>query len=424
MPEEIIAESSPATAANPVSVSIGRQPIFDDKRKLWGYELFCVGSDGAANSGFPEETSVAIHVQSSAYVCLRHFMDSGKKIVVDFSEKGILENLPYVLPPAVAALRVPERVAEEPSLMELLESLKSDGYVVLVEASSGNARFAPLYRFADIIGIDCGGPAKEELRANAASLRQYGASLLATRVQGAEMFKACQEAGFSLFHGPFFKAPDRITARKLSSNEALRFQLLQLIENDEPDLGRLGERIVADATISFRLLAYLNSSAFGFVQKITSIQQAAALLGWYNLRNWLRVVLLTDIGQTKAAHELVILSAQRGLFLELIARDHDFWGFDPARLHLVGLFSLLDALMGMPMTEIVGNLSLDHKMKKALCQEPGSEFLPLIRLAQCLEEARWAGAATLIQQLNLDSAKVRAAFQKSIDWASQLETAS
>ena len=89
---------------NPISVSIARQPIFDEKRRLWGYELFCVGSAETTPASFPEETSVAISVQSSAYVCLQQLTDSGKKVIVDFSEKNILENLPYALPPVLAAV--------------------------------------------------------------------------------------------------------------------------------------------------------------------------------------------------------------------------------------------------------------------------------------------------------------------------------
>ena len=128
------------------------------------------------------------------------------------------------------------------------------------------------------------------------------------------------------------------------------------------------------------------------------------------------------MGQSKDAHELVLLSAQRGLFLELVARDHDFWGFDPESLHLLGIFALLDGLLSVPMIGIVANLTLDNKMTAALCREPNNEYLPLLELAQCLEEARWADADRLIQQLNLDSQKVKTAFQASVDWSSELES--
>jgi EAL and modified HD-GYP domain-containing signal transduction protein len=252
--------------------------------------------------------------------------------------------------------------------------------------------------------------------------RKYSAVLLAIRVQNEAQFKTCQEMGFSLFHGPFFKSPDKITIRKLSSNEVLRFNLLQTIESGEIDVARLAETIQSDVTISLRLLAYLNSAAFGLSQKVKSVLQAITLLGSRNVKNWLRVVLLTDMSQGKDAQELVLLSAQRGLFLELVAKDHDFWGFNPESLHLLGLFSLLDALLGIPMNEIVANLPLDHKMKSALCRESNNEYVPLLQLARCFEEARWEDGERLVQELNLDRIAVNKAFQAAIDWASELAT--
>jgi len=406
---------------NPLSVSIARHPVFDDKRRLWGYELFCVGQTASLRSGDTEETNVAISVESSAYVCLQQVTESGKKIIVDFTEKNILENLPYALPPLLAAVKVSEHVCRKPSVMDVLRALKADGYLIAVEGFSGEPNYAPLYQLADVIGMDVSKMRKEDLDTAVAPAAEYKAMLLALLVQSQTQFKLCQESGFHLFHGPFFKSPDQITIRKLSSNEALRFKLLQMMEEEEPNVALFAKTLKADATISLRLLAYLNSAAFHLTQKVKSIQQAIALLGWRNAKNWLRVILMADMSQNKAAHELVLLSAQRGMFLELVARDHDFWGFDPESMHLLGIFSLLDALLSVPMTEVVTNLPLDQKMKEALCREPNNEYLPLLRLAQCLEEARWSDSEGMIRQLNLDGEKVRTAFKTSVTWAIELE---
>jgi c-di-GMP phosphodiesterase len=144
-------------------------------------------------------------------------------------------------------------------------------------------------------------------------------------------------------------------------------------------------------------------------------------LGWRKLKSWLRVVLLTEMGQGRDARELVLLSAQRGLFLELVAREHDFWGFSPESLHLLGIFSLLDALLAMPMAQIVEYLPLDSKIKAALCREPNNEYLPLLDLARCLEEARWEDGEQLTRQLGLNRARVKGALQSALNWVSELD---
>jgi c-di-GMP phosphodiesterase len=78
--------------------------------------------------------------------------------------------------------------------------------------------------------------------------------------------------------------------------------------------------------------------------------------------------------------------------------------------------------MAIPMAEIVAHLPIDNKLKAALCQQSNNEYVPLLQLAQCLEDASWADAEATIQRLNLDRLKVMAAFQKSVDWVSELES--
>jgi c-di-GMP phosphodiesterase len=404
------------------SVSIARRPVFDHRRKLWGYDLFCFGSQGTLQGAFSEASNTAISVASSAYLCLKQILQGGKKIIVDFTDKSVLDQLPYALPPVFSTIQVSENICQQPAILEVLNRLKLDRYPIAVRDFTGNEDYEPLYKLANIIGIETRGREIEGLRTDIAKARRYNALLLASEVQDRPLYEACRELKFLLFSGPFFKHPDKVTVRKLSSNEILRFKILQSVETENPDLPKIAEAIQSDATISFRLLAFLNSAAFAFYQKIVSIQQAVTLLGWYNIKNWLRVILLTDMGQSKEAKELVLISAQRGMFLECIARDHDFWGFNPESLHLLGLFSLLDALIGLPMPEIVGHLPIDNKLKAALCRESNNEYVPLLQLAQCLEEANWTGGDAMIQQLNLDRSKVMAAFQKSVNWAGDLES--
>jgi EAL and modified HD-GYP domain-containing signal transduction protein len=409
--------SDPQTVS---SVSIARQPIFDDKRRLWGYELFGVGRSTATPSGVPASDAVAISVASSALIGLQEISARGRKVLMPFGEKSLLDQLPYALPPALTAVMVSEDLFGRPDVPAALEQLKADGYLIAVTGFSRRTACEPLYRLADVLGIGVGNRPDDDLAGLLEAARSWTALRMARRVSDPARFDACRKMGFDLFQGSFFKSPQSVTVRQFTSTEVSRFQLLRLIETQDPDTARLAEAIQADVALSFRLLAYLNSAAFGLASKIGSIRQAIALLGWRNLRIWLRVALLADMGQTQEAPELVLLAAQRGKFLERIAETHDFWGFDPDSLHLLGLFSLLDALLGLPMAEIVDYLPLDQHLKAALCREPGSQYTPLLRLAQSCEEARWGEAASRIQQLNMDEATVKKAFQAAIDWATGL----
>jgi EAL and modified HD-GYP domain-containing signal transduction protein len=409
----------PNPPAPSASVSIARQPIFDENRRLWGYELFCVGEGPSAEPDcVPEET--AINVAASAYMGLQQILKQGQKIMLNFDEMGILDDMPYALPPVLAAVQVDEQVFLRPTIPEMLTRLKSDGYLIAVRGFSGDRQFDRLYQLADIIAVPVIGKQREAISALLATIHDVDARLLARRVDDATGFEMVRDVGVTLFEGAFFKQPDTIKVRKMTSNTVSRLRLLQSIEKQDPDIDGLAETIQSDAAISFRLLAYLNSAAFGFSQKIKSVHHAIRLLGWPKLKKWLRVVLLNDMSQAAEAPDLLQLSAQRGKFLELVAKHHDFWGFDPESLHLLGLFSLLDTMLGTPMDDIVSFLPIENKIKAALRRESNNEYLPLVRLAQCVEEARWEDAGAMMQQLNLKREKVTAAFKDAVEWANQL----
>lgn len=413
MPEES-KPSSPST-----SVSIARQPIFDENRRLWGYELFCVG-EGPTAGPDGERESTAIIVAASAYMGLQQILKQGHKIMLNVDEIGILDDMPYALPPVNAAVQVDERVFLRPDIPEMLARLKSDGYLIAVSGFSGDRQFDPLYGLADIIAVPVIGKQKAEVATLLSTIHDVDARLLARRVDDAAGFAMGREAGVTLFEGAFFKQPDTITVHKMTSSAVSRLKLLHRIEQPDPDIDALAETIQSDAAISFRLLTYLNSAAFGFSQKIKSIHHAIRLLGWLKLKNWLRVVLLNDMSEATAAPDLLQLSAQRGKFLELVSQRHDFWGFDPESLHLLGLFSLLDTMLGTPMDEIVTFLPIENKLKDALRRDTNNEYLPLVQLAQCVEENRWEDADVMMKRLNLNREKVTAAFREAVEWADQL----
>jgi c-di-GMP phosphodiesterase len=404
-----------------ISVSLARQPVFDVKRRLWGYELFCVAGAGDVSSGLTDGGGVAVNLAESTYIGLQQILDRGKKIIVNFSEKGILDNLPYALPAALTVIKVTRSLPLGQSALDSLNTLKSDGYMIAVEWFSnqpGNGGFLDL---ADIICMDVSSLSKEDLAVEVDRARQNDVMLMADQVEDAALFDACLGLGFNLFRGHFFKAQEQISVRKMSAGEVSRFQIFRFIEQEDPDFDQLAKIIQDDVSISFRLLSYLNSAAFGFPQKVRSIRQAISLLGWRKIKNWLRVAVLTGMARNKtAADELIFLATQRGMFLETIGIEHDYWGFDPDTLHLLGMFSLLDAILGISMKEIVRYLPLEEKLKAALRRDPNNEYLTLLRLAECLEEAKWTEGERMIQQLSLDEGKVKAAFQKSVNWANEL----
>jgi EAL and modified HD-GYP domain-containing signal transduction protein len=404
-------------AGEQYSIFFTKQPILNAKRSIWGYELLGAEMKGNLYEVFPQQESAA-GLCSSTYQGLQEAMNRGKKIMIGFDDMSILAGLPQALPAAYGVVHVLPgfRIT---GLGNALQGLRREGYQIMVEAIPGQQLPAEICIQADIIGFDfsSGRPDPEALD----QIEKYPALRLARGVKTLEQFQATRDMGFALFQGAFFKEPECLRDRKLGSNEVARLNLFRLMEKEEVDIKDLAAAIRSDVSVSFRLLSFLNSASFGFRQNIQSIDQAIILLGWLKLKSWLRAVLLVDMtGKEEVPQELAALSLQRGRFFELLATEYDYWGFNPSTLFLVGLFSLMDAILGMPMENVVEMLPLEAKLKVALKRDTDSEYRPLFELLDCLEDADWVELAALTQKLCLDLGSVKEAFAASRNWADSL----
>jgi len=407
---------------NQTTVSVARQAIFDMNRRLWGFELFCIGNSGSSPSGFSPDENIAVNIAQSAGIGIKQITARKKRVVVNLSEKNLLDDQIYILPPEHTTILVCESVYRNESLRERVEALRQDGFQIAVSAFTNSDDCAALYSLADMMVMDISNSSTNELSDLVSAAKAYNAIPMAKMVEDGDLFSTILKLEFGLFQGAFSKAAEIVPMRKLSPNQTARFQLLQVLEAPDPDLQLLAERIQTDAAISFKLLSYMNSASFAFNQKIKSISHAVNMLGWNKIKGWLRVILLSDMGQSDESFELLRTSTQRGKFLELLASKFPSWGFVPEKMHMLGLFSLLDSMLGMPMDEVVTYLPLDGKLKAALCREPDNEYLPFLILAQNFEEGHWPQIQIMIQQLNMDDEEVKNAFIEAVEWSEDLNT--
>ncbi|MCU0580730.1 MAG: HDOD domain-containing protein [Desulfobacterota bacterium] len=386
------------TPAGTPAIFFTKQPILDHQRAIWGYELL----GGAFKEGlfevFPQQESAA-GLYSSTYLGLQEAMERGKKIVVGFDAQGILSGTPHALPPASGVVRVLPGEIEAAEIVETLQTMRSAGYQTALEVSRDFPLSEALHHQADILSFDLarGKPDPALL----SRMGQTPAQKLVRGVKTQEQFLEAKDWGFALFQGPFFKAPEYRRDRRLGSNEVARLNLFRLLEAEDLDVKVLSAAIGSDVSVSFRLLSYLNSAWFGFRHNIQSIDQAIVLLGWVKLKSWLRAVLFVDLaGKEEVPQELAALSLQRGRFLELLGTEVDYWGFNPSSLFLLGLFSLMDSILGMSMEKVVELLPLEAKLKGALRHDPNNEYRSLFELLESLEDGDWPTLDTLTQQLD------------------------
>lgn len=391
-----------------------RQPIFDSSSKVWGYELLFRGGPDAERADISDLDQATLGVAAESTVAPEDFYGSDKKILINFGEQNILENVPYALPPGQTVIQVPESALDSEETVSVLKELVRDGYSIAVDDFEGRTPLTD--DLADLVIVDTLGRSAAELAPIVEQARQAGALVLAKRVEDMDAFSMTKELGFPLFQGFYFRRPELIAGRKLTSHQASRFNLLKSIEQQDPDFEALAKDIQTDVSISYRLLTYLNSAAFSFTQPIQSIKQAIVLLGWKQLRSWLRVIVLTDLHPKGKSSELFFVAVQRGKFLELIANSHEKSRTEPDSMFLLGLLSLLEAMLEMPMADIVGKLPLAPEFKSALLGED-TEMAKWLELVRAHEKGKWEDLDQLTDTLGLNRLVVAVSYYKSVLWA-------
>jgi c-di-GMP-related signal transduction protein len=217
------------------------------------------------------------------------------------------------------------------------------------------------------------------------------------------------------FQGYFFRRPEMINTHDMPANRMNYLRMLQEVSRPELAIKELENLIKAEASVCYRLLRYLNSAMFGFHSEIHSVRHALSILGERDVRRWVRLVAAVGAGQEKTS-DLVLSALVRGRFGELLT-PHVAHG--ESDLFLMGLLSLIDAMMEMPMEEVLDKIPLDHETKAVLLGQP-SRLRPVYQLMLAHESGEWGAAADLSQKLHLHTEDVAGLYWQAQEWARQV----
>ena len=371
------------------------------------------GGDATAAT-FTDSDAATLQVAASAFIHPEIGRTQPKKLIVNFTPKSILDQVPYALPAEDTVVKFSPPEKKSPELETALQRLRDDGYVLALDCFEATPSLYSLYRLADVLIVDILGKSSSHIQA-LLQRAPRDAQLLAKRVQSMESYRLAKDLGFLLFQGYFFKRPEMMPGRKINSNQASRLSLFRLIERSDPDFDGLADTVRTDVSLSYRLLTYLNSAAFSFPEKIRSIKQAVVILGWRKVRNWLRLIILTDLLPSSKPSELPYLSAVRGKFLEQVALKHDQGG-QSSSLFLLGLFSLLDSMLDLPMKEVLSCIPLEDDLRDAL-DGKSNHYSPWLEISVSFETGNWDNLDILLRKLKLDPLLVARCYYDSLLWA-------
>ena len=264
---------------------------------------------------------------------------------------------------------------------------------------------------ADYIKIDVRKLTRKDLEHVLSLVEPYGVKLIAEKIETHEAYQDCLDLGFEYFQGFFFCYPVILTRKSLPSNKLVVLSMLSKLHEPDTDSGELEKILAHDITLSFKLLRYINSAAFALRREVDSIKEAIILLGMDNLKNWVTLIMMSNMIDSKPT-ELIVTGMIRGKMCEQLAEAKH-----PEIKHqmfTIGLFSVLDALMDQPLVDLLDNVILSTPIKLALLDKTGIQG-DIYQNVLHYEKGNWDN----MSKLDIATDVYTRSYLDAVNWAEQ-----
>ena len=399
-----------------MDVFIARQPILDADQKVFGYELLYRAGPENIFPGIDADAASSQTIHDSVATFGLDALAPMKLAFVNVARRVLTEHLYSILPTQRVVLELLETVKPDAEVVEACKELKRSGYLLALDDYVEDADYAPLIEMADFIKVDfltTSTAKRQEL------VTLYGSRvhLLAEKVETVEEFREGMRLGFEYFQGFYFCTPEMISRKEIPAFKLNYLQLIQEVSRLELDFDRLEEIIKGDVSLSVRLLRMLNSAAFGYKGRVRSVKGALTLLGEATVKKWATMLAIGELGEDKPA-ELVVTCLVRARVCELLAPLASLAGH-AHDLFLVGLLSLVDVLVGRPLTELVQEMALSEEIKAGILDDE-SRLGRVRALVLAHERADWDRVSSLATELGLPESSIAEQHRVALEWHQQV----
>jgi EAL and modified HD-GYP domain-containing signal transduction protein len=398
------------TAAGGALRYVARQPILNLRGQVHGYELLFREGPDAFFSG---DGDLATRTMLDNTVCFGlERLAAGALAFVNCTRESLTEELVNILPPSLTVLEILEDVEPTPDLVKACRKLKQAGFRFALDDFTLTPAMEPLVEMADYIKIDfkLSGPLDRQwiLR----RLEKSVAALVAEKVETQEEYQEACKEGFTYFQGYYFCRPILMENRKLPANYSSQMQILKMLGDEPLNLRRLSEAVKREASLTYRLLRLINSPACAVRQEVRSVQAALIAVGEENFRRIATLAITCELNAGQPA-ELLRMALVRGRFCELAA---GLYALDATEQYLLGLLSLLSAMLRIPMAKLTPSLPL----RKEICRALEGASVPAGRLLRWLasyENGNWAECDRMAREEGLRQRELAACYSQALLWA-------
>lgn len=345
---------------------VGRQPVFDEKLDVFGYELLF--RDPGIGPVVGDVMTADVILRAGLDIGLGGLVGSGRAFV-NATRPYLVGEREIPLPADQTVIEVLESVAHDAEVIAGCKRLVAEGYLLALDDYVWVEGDESLLELASIVKLDIIALSPMDLETHVERCSGTEARLLAEKVETMDQLELCQQLGFDLFQGYLLSRPVTVEGKSLDPS---RLTCLRLIERlSDPDISArdIATIVEEDPGLSHRFLrAAATGAAQGMRKQLSSIREGVVLMGERRMRSWIILMLLSDLELTSVEH--LRIAVTRARMCELVSTEIAV--SRPDSVFTVGLVSALDVLLNTPLSNVVDNLSLTDELHAALIDHTGA----------------------------------------------------
>ncbi|MBF1051171.1 MAG: HDOD domain-containing protein [Peptostreptococcaceae bacterium] len=399
-----------------MDVFVARQPIFNRDKEIVAYELLYRNSlknffDPSVSSS--KATSILI-TNSHINIGMDNLVED-KYAFINFDSTLINNDIPSLLNKDSVVIEVLEDVKPDRVFLSNLLALKKQGYKLALDDFTLDYPYQNTIPLYDIIKVDFMLAGLDGAKKIMDKYKNGKRKFLAEKIETVSEFNTALDMGYDYFQGFFFSKPEIIQGKAATSINMQFLKLKEEINKNEVDFNNISKIIESDIGLSYKLLRLVNS--FSLNSQVSSIRHALAILGVKEIEKWLNFIMISDF-VADGADEVVRLSIIRSRFAELIA-EHSNQPQMKYQASLVGLFSMIDVVMGKPFDKIFKEIPMSQHVKDAITNKPTSPLYDMFQVVLSYEKADWDTLDDYTSKLLLKPSEIPDLYFESVSWANK-----
>jgi EAL and modified HD-GYP domain-containing signal transduction protein len=402
---------------------VARQAIYNVEKRVFAYELlFRDGDSNCFPDMSPDEATSSMIANSHLTVGIEDITFK-KPAFINFHKDTLLYRFPSTLDPLSVVIEIVETVEVNDELVQACKHIRDLGYQLALDDYDFAPRWDVFLPFIDFIKVEVEDIEKQGAAAIAKIqiLNAQGIKIIAEKVETHEQFERFKAMGVKLFQGYFLARPEMIRHRDLNASLNSVTKLVSLSSSPNFDTKEVIKVIEKDVGLAYKLMRFINNPMINKRQKIESLQHAINYMGHVEIKKFIALLALANMRGEKPT-ELLIQSLVRARFCSLMSIELELPENAPTSF-LLGLFSMLDALLDQTMENLVGKLPVGQELRNALCKKNIDSTMGLqMRACFAFEEANWDEIDYVALQFELTGERLYTLYYEAMHWAQNMNS--